>query len=273
VLDVLPALLDNVQLACHTATGDELLRVYGLAADAYQVTGSVMLKLGDSALAAYAADRSIDAAMRSQDPVVAAASARIVTHSLMQAGHPRRAQEIASLAAERLAADVPRKTEDMLSVYGALLLRGAVAAANGEDRVGAGLLLDEAQDAARRLGRDDNVHWTAFGPLNVVLHRVNVAKVLGDAGTAVHWARSIDVGLIPIAERRATLYLDTAEAFVQWGKHEQAFQALRMAERVAPEEVRRMSTARRVLANLSTTAPRNLRAEVYSFAAQVGVNL
>ncbi len=81
VLDELPPLLRAVQMARATVTGDELRRVHGLAADAYQVTGSVMLKLGDSGLAALAADRSMDAAERSEDPVVLAASARIVTHS------------------------------------------------------------------------------------------------------------------------------------------------------------------------------------------------
>jgi transcriptional regulator with XRE-family HTH domain len=273
VLDALPGLLASVRLACDAVAGDELLRVQALAADAYQVTGSVMLKIGDVGLAAFAADRSVEAATRSQDPVVLAASVRLVTHSLMLGGHAQRAKEIASQAAERLAVDVSKPDGDALSVYGALVLRGAAAAAISADRDDAKRLLDEADDAARRLGRDDNLHWTAFGPVNVAQHRVNVAKVLGDAGTAVDLARRIDVSRIPIAERKAALFIDTAEAFAQWNKYEQAYRALRMADEVAPEEVRTRGAVHRLLEDMAGRAPRGVRAKVYDFAEQIGVQV
>ena len=163
VLEVLPRLLESARLASQTAEGDELLRVHALAADAYQVAGSVMLKFGDVGLAAFAADRSVEAAARSQDPVTLAASARAVTHALMSGGHAERATEIAAGAAKRFSAQVARPDDEALSVYGALLLRGAVAAAMNEDRAGAVELLDEAGEVGRRLGRDDNAHWTALG--------------------------------------------------------------------------------------------------------------
>ena len=270
VLDALPGLLESVRLVCDTATGDDLLRAFALAADAYQVTGSVLLKLDDLGLAALAADRSVEAATRSQDPVVLAASARIVTHSLMSGGHRQRAREIASHAAARMAADVRNPGPEALSVYGALVLRGAVAAALGEDRTEALGMLDEAADAARRLGRDDNAHWTAFGPTNVAQHRVHVAVVLGDAGTAIELARRIDVDAIPVAERKASLFIDAAQAFVQWGRHEQAYQALRAADQVAPEEVRARRSVHGLAADLATRAPHSVRAQARQFAEQIG---
>jgi hypothetical protein len=272
VLDALPHLLESVQLVCSTATGDASLRAWGLAAFAYQVTGSVMLKVGDLGLAAFAADRGMEAAVRSQDPVVLAVSARSVTHSLMSGGHAARAKEIASQAAARLDADVPRPGPEALSVYGALLLRGAVAAAIAEDRAGAAQLLDEAEQAGRRLGHDDNAHWTAFGPTNVVQHRVHIAMTLGDAGTAVDLARRVDLGQIQLAERKAGLLIDTAQAFAQWGKHEQAYHALRTAERVAPEEIRTRGAVRRLVGGLALTAPRTVRRDVQEFAERIGVD-
>jgi hypothetical protein len=270
VLDSLPGLLESVRLACDRATGDDLLRAFALAADAYQVTGSVLLKLDDLSLAALAADRSVEAALRCQDPVVLGASARIVTHSLMSGGHRQRAREIASQAAARMTADVRNPGPDALSVYGALVLRGAVAAALGEDRTEALGMLDEAADAARRLGRDDNARWTAFGPTNVSQHRVHVAMVLGDAGTAIDHARRIDVEQIPLAERKASLFIDTAQAFAQWGKHEQAYQALRAADQVAPEEVRARRSVQGLAADLATRAPRTVRAQAREFAERIG---
>lgn len=273
LLDCLPSLLEDVQLGVVAAAGDELVEVHRLAADVYQVAGSLMLKLGDLGLAAFAADRSMEAATRSQDSVAVAASARLVTHSLMQGGHPGRATEIAVRAAERMAADMCEPTAAEISVYGALLLRGAVAAATGESRADALRLVDEAGEAAGRLGRDDNAYWTAFGPTNVAQHRVYIATVLGDAGTAVDLARRIDVRKIPIAERKATLFIDCAAALVQWGKYEQAYHALRTAEEIAPEELRTRAAVRRLVGDLAVRSPRTLRQQAREFAEHLGVEL
>jgi hypothetical protein len=57
----------------------------------------------------------------------------------------------------------------------------------------------------QRLGTDGNLYWTAFGPTNAKLHRVNIAVTLGDAGTAVAVARTIDLNAIDLTERRAVL--------------------------------------------------------------------
>jgi transcriptional regulator with XRE-family HTH domain len=273
VLDALPGLLESAQLVSLTASGEDAAAAWGLTADAYQVAGSVMLKLGDQGLAAFAADRSMDAAARSEDPVALAASTRLVTHSLMRGGHAGRAQEVASHAAERLGADLRTPTAAAVSVYGALLLRGAIAAATREDRASAEQLLDEAAGAGQRLGRDDNAHWTAFGPTNVAQHRVHVAMLLGDAGTAVDLAGRVDLGKIAVAERKASLFIDAAEAYAQWGKHERAYHALRMADEVAPEEVRTRQTVRQLVADLADQAPRTVRTQVREFADQIGVEV
>ena len=50
-------------------------------------------------------------------------------------------------------------------------------------------MLNEAGQAGSRLGSDHNHRWTAFGPVNVLLHRISVAVRLGDAGSAINHAR------------------------------------------------------------------------------------
>jgi hypothetical protein len=122
-------------------------------------------------------------------------------------------------------------------VYGSVLLRGAIAAAQHDERGAAHEMLAEAADAARRLGTDANLRGTAFGPVNAQLHQVNVAVTLGDAGTAVDLARQINLAAITVTERKASLLVDVARAFFQWGRREQAYAVLRAAERTAPEEV------------------------------------
>ncbi|WP_155127507.1 hypothetical protein [[Actinomadura] parvosata] len=160
------------------------------------------LKQEENGLAWFAADGSAQAAQASQRPLMIASSARIVTHALMIGGHHRTATDTARAAALRLNAAFANPSPDELSIYGALLLRGAIAASQGGVRHNAAELLDEAAEASTRLGHDGNHMWTAFGPNNVLCHRVHIALRLGDAGTAIDYARQVDLDLLPINERK-----------------------------------------------------------------------
>jgi hypothetical protein len=132
-------------------------------------------------------------------------------------------------------------------------------------------LLDEADDAARRLGVEGNFRWTAFGPVNAALHRVNIAVTLGDAGTAIDVARRVDLSQLTVTERKATLLIDIARAFLQWGRHEKAYVALRAAEETTHEEVSGRRSVHRIVGQLRATAPPSLRRDVEQFATQIGV--
>ena len=270
----LPGLLARLDSACEMLAGDARGKACELAADAYHVAAGLLLKLDDQGLASLAADRSMRAAQASGDPVTIGASARIVTHTLMSGGHLPAAVSAASRYAAGLDHAVESHTGDSLSVYGALLLRGSVAAAQHGDRATAHELLGEADEAARRLGLDDadaNLRWTAFGPANAMLHRVNIAVTLGDAGTAIDVARRVDLSKVAVTERKATLLLDVSRAYLQWGRHEKAYTALRAAEATAHEEVAGRPSVHRLLRDLRTTAPATIRRDVDQFAAQIGV--
>ncbi len=268
----LPGLLERLDLACLALSGDARGRACQLSADAYHVAAGLLLKFDDLGLACLAADRSMRAAQASADPVAVAASARIMTHTLMSGGHLPAAVSAASSHAARLDRDIERRTAESLSVYGALLLRGAIAAAQHGDRGSAHNLLGEADEAARQLGADDNLRWTAFGPANAMLHRVNIAVTLGDAGTAIDVARRVDLSKVTVTERKAALYIDVARAFLQWGRHEKAYTALRAAEATAHEEVAGRPSVHRLVRDLRAAAPPGIRRDVDQFAAQIGVS-
>jgi outer membrane murein-binding lipoprotein Lpp len=267
----LSGLLGRLGAACQLLDGDDQLRAFTLSADAHHVAAGLLLKLDDRGLAAVAADRSMRAALASQDPMTVGASARILTHTLMNGGHLAAAVTTASSQAQKLDHDIAAHTPDSLSVYGSLLLRGAIAAAQRDQRDTAYQLLAEADDAARRLGVDGNLRWTAFGPVNARQHRVNIAVTLGDAGTAVDVARGIDLRAITVTERKASLLIDTARAFLQWGRHEKAYIALRAAEEVAPEEVTGRPSVHRLVRDLITSAPPSTRRDAEQFATQIGI--
>jgi len=266
----LPRLLTQLDAACAALDGDDQLRAYALAADAYHLAAGILLKTGDHGLAHLAADRSMTAALASQDPLTVGASARIVTHTLASSGQLPAAIATARHHSQRLNRESGTHTLESLSVYGSVLLRGALAAARHDDRATAHEMLAEAAGAARRLGTDANLRGTAFGPVNAQLHQVNVAVTLGDAGTAIDLARQIDPAAITVTERKASLLIDVAQAFFQWGKYRQACTALRAAEQTAPQELAARSPVRTLARNLATLAPPGLRRDAAQLADRIG---
>ena len=156
-------------------------------------------------------------------------------------------------------------------MYGSLLLRGAIAAARADHASSADDLLGEAENAARRLGADGNLRWTAFGPTNVRLHQVNVATTLGNAGDALKRARGVELDRIPITERRASFLIDVAAAYLQWNKHQQAYHALCAAERLAPQELSGRPAVHRLISDTRAGAPLGLSRRVEELARRTGV--
>ena len=75
----------------------------------------------------------------------------------------------------------------MLSVYGSLFLTGAMAASRaGRPSYHAGVSSRKPRRLRSRLGaRRQLTCWTAFGPTNVAIHRVNTAMELGDVQIAL----------------------------------------------------------------------------------------
>jgi hypothetical protein len=273
VLDRLVTLLPSLEPVKSGADGDQRPRAEVLAADLYHVVGSVLLKVGDRGMALIAAERSTRAAAMSQDPVAIAASARIMTHALMGNGHDAQATTLAGNAADSLDRDTRLASTDAVAVYGALVLRGAIAAARRDDRDTAHAMLDEATRAATRLGYDGNDRWTGFGATNVLLHRVNVALTLGDAGTAIAIARTVPLEKVTLAERKASLFVDVARAYTQWGRYEHGLSALRTAYEVAPEEIRCRPAVQRIAGDLAMLTNGSARTAAVGFAQSAGIRL
>jgi hypothetical protein len=268
----LPRLLGHLDAACRFLDGDDKLRAYALSADSYHVAAGFLLKLGDHGLAHLATDRSMTAALASQDPLTVGASGRIVTHTLMSSGHLPAAIATARSHAVRLDREIGMQTPESLSVYGSVLLRGAIAAALREERGTAHELLAEATEAGRRVGTDANLRGTAFGPVNAKMHQVNVAVTLGDAGTAIDLARQIDLAAITVTERKASLLIDVARAFFQWGRYHQAYAALRTAEQTAPQEVAARASVHALARDLAAVAPGSIRRDTEQFASRIGAS-
>jgi hypothetical protein len=265
----LPLLLEEGEYAAANLRGDSRQDAHALLAEAYHVAASLLLKAGNRGLACVMADRSMHAARASEDVLAIGSSARILAHVLLDTGHSDQATSLARTTAAKMTAGSPPATPEWLSVYGSLLLRGAIAAARSEDRSAALELLGEADEAAGRLGADANHYWTAFGPVNVLLHRVNIAATLSDAGIALSLAGKVNPQRIGFAERKASFWIDVARARAQRRQYDQALLALLAAEESAPEEVQARSAVRSLVAELYASHPRR-PAPLAEFAARVG---
>lgn len=72
-------------------------------------------------------------------------------------------------------------------------------------------------------------------------------------------------------QRKATLLVDAARAYLQRERHERAFLALRSAHQTAPEEVAERPSVRALVRTLADTAPVTVRRDAAHFAASIGV--
>ncbi|MGH3681146.1 MAG: hypothetical protein ACRDT2_13000 [Natronosporangium sp.] len=257
----LPALLTTA-----TAEADP-----AVLAELYNTATHVLIKLEVGGYGWLTAERALTAARASGDPAVIANVTRNAATLYRRAGRYDLAEHLALDAAEQLPVSRPDATTEHLSLYGMLQCNAAYAAAQAGDRSRANELLDHADQAAARLGGDHNAYWTAFGPTNVISHRISAASALGDAGTAIAHAARVPPGAIRIPERLSRYWVDVARAYQQWGKPARCYQALLIAERHAPEEVRSRPVVRTLAAEL-LCAPRQAgMTGLREFATRVSV--
>ena len=274
----LPRLLREAQ-AADTAYNNSDRRgdVAQLLGQVYQIASSALRKLGEHELAWLAADRSMAVSQRAGDTLLAGTATTRVSLALLSLGRSRPALEINVNIANRLApgTDGNEPTPERLSVYGALLLQGAMAAARIGDSATVRDLLSSADDAATWLGGDHNYYWTCFGPTNVMLHRAAAAVELGEGKQAVEVHEKINAdgfaGLLP--ERRAHHYLDLARAHALIGDIEYASEMLLEGDRLAPSEIRCRPLAREVLSDVLRRTRGTPSASVAELAEHMSVGV
>ncbi|MGH3801106.1 MAG: hypothetical protein ACRDTD_13390, partial [Pseudonocardiaceae bacterium] len=124
------------------------------------------------------------------------------------------------------------------SMYGALMLKGAVGAASVGDHVAVRDYLRECDRAAQLTG-DRNDFWLAFGPTNVAIHRVWLATEMGDPIDAIRQAGHLDDTTLPpaLAERRTSHLITVAWSHYLRRHDDDALTALATARTTAPEQL------------------------------------
>ena len=279
----LPKLLRDAQGAdaCYESdvsvvVGDGLRRVNAahLLSQVYQIAASVMRKLGEHELGWLAADRAIGVSHRSGDQLLVGVATTRLANAMLALGRARPALDLNVQVAHRLAPTTEAEaTPERLSVYGHLLLQGAMAAARCGDLATSRDLLRAADEVAEGVDGDANHYWTVFGPTNVALHRAAAAVDLGEHGIAVSTHERIDPqafgALLP--ERRAHHLIDVSRAYTHMGNTDTAGELLVEADRLAPSEIRCRPAAQEVMMGVLRRTKGSPAGQLSELADHLGV--
>lgn len=236
--------------ARHQATGLAALT------HLYNAASSLAKSLGAFDLAGIAADRAVQAAERTGDPLLAGAAAYRMSNVLLSAGHLVSARAAAIAAADRLR-PVMTATASHTSMWGALLATAAQAAARDHAAAEAWELLGAAKVAADLLPSEQADMFSIFGPSSWLIHAVSVAADLGDGAEAIRRAALVPAGQLPsfLAERRTFLLIGKARGYALRNDVPAATQTLLEAEQAGPEELRHNTEARSLVRSLLVASP------------------
>jgi transcriptional regulator with XRE-family HTH domain len=268
---ILPGLIRDAETAARGvgAASSDACQVRVLV---YDTAAALLSRVGEPFLAWAAADRARSAAEYASDPVLAAISAWRLSYMITGRKHPQEALGLAMDAAAALERAMRAPSPQQLSVYGALHLAAATAAAACYDRAAMEALLAKARGIANHIGEANHM-GTAFGPVNVTLHAIAASLRLGDPRRAAEIGEALDTATMPVGlvGRRTQVNLDLARAYAMCRKDAAAVNLLLAAERLSPQLVRYDQATRDVLTELLRREHRPSTPELRPLAHRSGV--
>ena len=238
--DVLPRVIPAATATQEAADGRTREVASRLLADCYRTAAELSVKINDDGLALIAADRARSAAQASGDPATTAGAARSTAIALRRLGHPEGAARLLTSTAAGLDVDGRATAPATVRSYGALLCTAAYSLAQQGRRSTAIELIAEAHQAAARLAARDGELGAAV-QAHVLVYRIGIHTAFGESATALRHAAGVDQRWLLTAERRARFEVDTARAWDAHGRSDLACAHLLVAERHAPEDLRRPS--------------------------------
>lgn len=271
----IPGLIAETEQATQHYHSDEQQTAFVLLAETYQVTRAMLRKLGDTHLAWIAADRAVRAGRHAESPLLVAVGARALSQVFTETGQLDAALDISLSSAAALEPQLrgDRSGPEGWSVWGALLLTAALAAARDNDLSAAWDYLRRAGRAADHINADRNDFWTSFGPTNVAIHGISVAVELGDVTETIRRAEQVNTTALPadLLERRAAVFIDLGRAYVQRRDDAAASAVFRQAEELAPEEVHYSVPVREALREMLKREHRYATPELRPLARRTGI--
>ncbi|WP_438486142.1 helix-turn-helix domain-containing protein [Streptomyces sp. S186] len=243
------------------ATGHERERLGSVLASTYQTAASTAVLLGQRDLAFGAIASARQLAEKSGDPVQAALVESTLSWIHLRSARVPRAMSIAERAAVQIEPSFSKAHRPQLLAYGRLMIAAAVAASRRGDTASANDYLSQAQAAASRLGSDEVLYGTYFGPTTANTEAVGIAVALGNHGSALKLAARTTLPRTMLKIPRNRYKLDVALAQCEAKLYDRAADTLIEVGLDAPEWVKHQALPGVIgkrLAKVSTTRVRNI---------------
>ncbi|MEU4658485.1 helix-turn-helix transcriptional regulator [Streptomyces sp. NPDC023723] len=243
------------------AAGYERERLGSVLASTYQFASSAAILLGRRDLALSALTSARHLAENSGDEVLSALLESTLSWIYLRSARLSRAVAVAEQAALRIEPSFSRASRPQLLAYGRLMISAAVAASRGGNAASADDYLSQAHAAAARLGGDEALFGTHFGPTAANTEAVGIAVALGNHGRALRLAAHTELPPSMPKLARNRYKLDVALAQCAAGLHDQAGDTLIEVGLDAPEWVRHQALPGVIgkrLAKVSTTRVRRI---------------
>lgn len=246
-----PKLIAEAKAAAHAAPAQRQGEGHALLAEAYEIAACMVNVMGDQSLAFAILRQSFAAASKCDDPLLAPVLALTLGWIYLRKGNLDAAREVSIVAAEGINPSFGKGTPpEQFSVWGSLLVRGAVAAARNDQNDTAREYMSMAHAAGQRLGTDRNDYQTMFGPTVTQMQDVGIAVSIGDIGRALnlveHIERSRDYENVQQAAKSRYL-LDVAHAHNIAQQDEMAADYLLKIREQSPNFLRHQRLPREIL--------------------------
>ena len=270
VLRVLPDLIVNSECAVYEY--DRSVQACRQISELYRLARPVLKTVGRVDLCGLVSDRAMRYAEETEDPLLIAAATWSLGHAMLSDDMPGGAADLAMRGSAALEPLLPEGTPEHFSLYGGLLLVGAIASLRTGDPWRARELLREpARKAALRVGEGHNYHLMVFGPTNVGIHMVSVEHEQGEISEALRLADEVDISLIPSLGRKTSHLYQVARCYECRNNDTAVFVHLKMAEQLCPQDFQHKRDVRGMVSGLVKRAKPSYAPEVREFAGRIGL--
>ncbi|WP_129839899.1 helix-turn-helix transcriptional regulator [Streptomyces sp. RFCAC02] len=265
VASELPGLIVEATAAAYRAPSSE---AWSTLASTYRTAYDVTTKLGYTDLCTVALDRMEWAAQRASSPVLSAMRQYMRSLVYLRSAEYRTGQRLVSAGLATLQQADAGRERDVAT--GQLHLGAAVLRARARDGGAAEGHIAEAARIAAVTGRAERVHWMAFGPTNVEVHRVATLAERDLCDDAVRAAGQFTIPDDWPASRTAHHHAEVARAQLWCGQLDGAFASLRAARAAGAQQTKYHPLIRETYAGLAA-ARRQLPESFGAFGAWLGV--
>ncbi len=268
---LLPSLIEDAQLAVRQNEGADRRASQAVLAEVYALAQFFLAYQPAQDLLWRVAERSMIAALESDDPHVIGIAAWLMTQAHRDAGDWDAADVVTTETSRALDGRLSDGTDDILAIWGALQFESGYTAARRGELGNAWRHWDTACAVTQRLSETYYHPITSFSRAIMSAHAVTLAVELRSGGESVRQADRAQADVIPSRPRRARHHIEQARAYHLDSQPEAALRLLDAAQETASETIRYNHYARRIILEELDVRERSRREHASELARKVGL--